>query len=204
VAGSASKAHKLIQDLSEKNQMAENKLKELEATSQNAQETLDNLKETSMFNSLVAAAQNDDREAFEQLVEWVDKKESRFWQYAADAIIRIRTTYAGPIEPGYFNVDWPAGTIKEQLTLQILEKEYNAALTLYDFIGHSIIHQGGQNSHGLGCLRVCRLSSVHAPVSNLIKSLLHHRLGYRCHWLLKPDRKVEEDNLPVILKCVRF
>lgn len=74
VADSASKAHKLIQELSEKNQKAEIKLQELDATAKSAQETLDKLKETAVFNSLVAAAQNDDRDAFEQLTEWTDKK----------------------------------------------------------------------------------------------------------------------------------
>ncbi|MEN6578725.1 MAG: hypothetical protein ABFD90_20435 [Phycisphaerales bacterium] len=70
VAESATKAHNLIEELSQKNDAAENKISELEHASADFQRTVAELKETADFTSLVAAAQNDDRIAFDKLTAW--------------------------------------------------------------------------------------------------------------------------------------
>jgi hypothetical protein len=131
VADSATKAHRLIEELSRKNQSAESKIQELDAASTAIYKTVAGLKETSDFMSLVAAAQNDDRIAFDKLTEWVDKKDSSYWQHAADAVVRIRTEYGGPILHGHMNVPWPKGTDPKTLSIARLRQEYRGAIRVY-------------------------------------------------------------------------
>ena len=131
VAQSATNAHNLIDDLSQKNREAETKIGELEIAGSAIQETIAELQETAEFMSLVAAAQNDDRTAFDKLIEWAKKKESAYWQHAADAIIRIRTEFGGPIIRGHMNVPWPKGTDPTQLSPTRLRQEYSRAIRIY-------------------------------------------------------------------------
>ena len=131
VAQSAIKAHNLIEDLSQKNREAETEIGELEIASSAIQETIAELQKTAEFMSLVAAAQNDDRTAFDKLVEWTTKKESPYWQHAADAVVRIRTEFGGPIIRGHMNVPWAKGTDPTQLSLTRLRQEYRGAIRIY-------------------------------------------------------------------------
>jgi len=131
VAESAIKAHDLIEELSRKNQTAEGKIHELEAAGSEVQKTVTELKETAEFMSLVAAAQNDDRTAFNRLNAWVDNKASPYWQHAADAIVRTRTEFGGPIQRGHMKVPWPQDTDPRKLPLARLKLEYRNAMRVY-------------------------------------------------------------------------
>lgn len=131
VAQSASKAHKLIEDLLLKNQTAEAKIKELESASSAIQNTVNDLQETSKFMSLVAAAKNDDRTAFDNLIAWTDNRASSFWQHAGEAVVRIRAEYGGVIVPGHMNVPWPEGIDPKKLSFERLKQEYRKAVRIY-------------------------------------------------------------------------
>lgn len=131
VAESATKAHKLIEELSKKNSTAEGKIDELESAGLVIHKTLADLQETAKFFSLVVAAQNDDRAAFDELVLWVNNKASPFWQHAADALVRIRTDFGGVIERGHMNVQWPEGTNPKQLSLVRLQQVYKNSVRIY-------------------------------------------------------------------------
>lgn len=131
VAESATKAHKLIGDLSQKNRAAEAKMDELETAGSAIQKTISELQETSEFTSLVAAAQNDDRTAFNKLNSWVNNKASPYWQHAADAVVRIRTDFGGPIKRGHMNLPWPEGTDPAKLSLASLRQDYRGAARVY-------------------------------------------------------------------------
>jgi hypothetical protein len=131
VAESATKAHDLIEELSRKNQTAEGKIHELETAGSEVQKTVAELKETADFMSLVAAAQNDDRTAFNDLTAWVDNRASPYWQHAADAVVRIRTEFGGPIQRGHMKVPWPKDTDPKKLPLTRLRQEYRNAMRIY-------------------------------------------------------------------------
>jgi len=131
VADSASKAHDLIEELSKKNEVAETKIKEIETASSTVHNTITELQETAKFSSMVAVAQNDDRHSFNHLAEWVDNKSSPYWQHAADAVVKIRTQFVGPIQPIFANVPWAEGTDPKQLPLAQLKREYQSAVRIY-------------------------------------------------------------------------
>ena len=131
VAGSASKAHNLIEDLSQKNKTAETKIEELESANTTIQKTILALQETAEFTSFVAAAQNDDRIAFNKLGSLVDDKTSPYWQHAADAVVRIRTDFGGVIKRGNMIVNWPKGTDPTQLSFDRVKREYQGAVRVF-------------------------------------------------------------------------
>lgn len=128
VAQSATKAHKLIEDLLLKNRTAEAKINELGSASSAVQETVSKLKETAEFMALAADAQNDDRRAFEKLSKWERNKTSPYWEHALGIILQIRTGYNSPFSQiGYLAVPWPKGTDPKKLSLIQLKQEYKKA-----------------------------------------------------------------------------
>jgi hypothetical protein len=100
-------------------------------SAQKAHKFIEELRETAEFTSLVAAAQNDDRAAFEELLYWVNKKESKYWQHAADTVVRIRTNYGGPIEPGYMNISWPKEINPKKLSIKHIKENYQKTNRIY-------------------------------------------------------------------------
>lgn len=131
VAESAAKAHNLIEDLSLKNQTAETKIEELKSLGVLIQKTTLELQERAVLTSLIASAQNDDRVAFDKLAILGGKKTFKYWQHAADTVVKIRISFGGPIEPGYLNFPWLTGTDPTQLTLARFKQEYKKAIRIY-------------------------------------------------------------------------
>jgi len=100
------------------------------------EKTLRELEEITRFSKLATAAQNDDRQAFDELLAWTDNKTSNLWELAANTAIKIRTEYNGPIQPGCMNVQWAKGIDPLKLLIEQIRTEYGKSLSLYhtDFV----------------------------------------------------------------------
>lgn len=96
-----------------------------------AHKTILELEKITEFYKIEAAAQNDDRKAFDKLASLVDNKSSDLWELAANAAIKIRTTYGGAIEPGYMNVEWKEGTDPTKLSIEQIRNDYLKSLSLF-------------------------------------------------------------------------
>ena len=129
VAHEAADAKKLIDELSRKSDLVDQKLRAVDKTLDKASKTLSELETTAQFTTTVIAAQNDDRNAFEQLFVWANKKSHPFSSRAAQAWNTILDEHAKPFFSSGFTVPWREGLDPSALTLNELRKTYESAPT---------------------------------------------------------------------------
>jgi len=85
VAKEATSAKELVNDLSKKNSKAEEKLSELDRSIKDGNHAVEELQLYTRFNSIVIAAQNDNRPAYDQLWKWSADRSFPFQKSAAQA-----------------------------------------------------------------------------------------------------------------------
>jgi hypothetical protein len=125
VAKSAQEAKALVAELEKKNKSTGEKLLRLDNTMNEAAEALQSIEQTTEFTTTLLAAQNDNWEAFSQLLAWSKDKSYPLRQTAGSAYVKVRISYAGRItEPGYLNINWADGVDPATLPLAGLEKAY--------------------------------------------------------------------------------
>jgi len=83
------------------------------------------LNELADFSMILLSAQNDDREAFDSLLYYMEFDNPNINQIAMNAIISIRIHYGGMIEPGYMNVNWNEFDKPTTLNINEFTKIYN-------------------------------------------------------------------------------
>lgn len=96
-----------------------------------AQVKLKELTTITEFSKVLAAAQNDDRRAFDKLASYVDDTSFPMRKEAANVYVSIRANHGGPIEPGYMNVTWPKGVDPNKLSITDLKDIYMSSDSMY-------------------------------------------------------------------------
>src|SRR5260370_29924205 len=124
VAGKASEAERLSKDLSKKNEIADRKLGEIEATLKQAEENVAKLDAIAEFTSTVVAAQNDDRRAFIQLEKWADDPSNPFAARARQAFQSIMNSFSTLLRTSYQMPSRP-GVDLDKKTLDDLRQEFS-------------------------------------------------------------------------------
>ena len=74
---------------------------------------------------VLLAAQNNDWEAYDQLLKWSRDSSHPLHKVALNATIKIRTYYAGPISPGHLNISWENGIDPNKLSFRRLRQNYD-------------------------------------------------------------------------------
>jgi len=80
---------------------------------------------------IVLKAQNDDREAFNELLEWSKDSSFIFQNLAGPTIVQIRSTFSELALPTYINLTWGRGFDPKKLTLSELRMHYNSVPAHY-------------------------------------------------------------------------
>jgi hypothetical protein len=124
VAKEAAETKKLSEDLSQKNQLAEQKLTEVDQTLKKASESLSELQRTSEFTNTVILAQNDDRKAFDQLKSWANDAANPLSPRALQAWVTILDQHAQPFYRSNFTFPWKKDLDPSTLTLQDFRDSY--------------------------------------------------------------------------------
>ncbi|MBL7152152.1 MAG: hypothetical protein ISS79_00420 [Phycisphaerae bacterium] len=139
VAQSAAEARKITVQVAERNEEMGKKVVELNELISKGSDKLQELEKITKFSKVAIAAQNDDRFAFGKLVSWGEDNTFEFWELAANAVIKIRAEYGGPIEPGNQKIKWAEGVDPLKLSIEQIRAEYKKSLPLYhaDFIKHT-------------------------------------------------------------------
>ena len=139
VAQNAAEARKITVEVAERNKEMEKKVIELSKLISKASDKLQELENITEFSKVAIAAQNDDRYAFDKLISWVGDNTFEFWELAANAAIKIRAEYNGPIEPGNQRIKWAESIDPLKLSVEQLRTEYKKSLPLYhtDFVKHT-------------------------------------------------------------------
>lgn len=131
VAQSAAEVHKTTTEIAQKNEILEEKVKELNNLISKATDKLQTLENITEFSKITIAAQNDDRRAFDVLKSWVENKSFPMRKEATNVFVKIRADYGGPIEPGYMNISWPKDVDPNKLSISDLRKIYKSSVSLY-------------------------------------------------------------------------
>ena len=71
-----------------------------------SQESLEVLRNHTEFIGILLAAQNDDWKAYVRLLKFSQDSSHSLSKVALNAIVKIRTQFAGPINPGYLKISW--------------------------------------------------------------------------------------------------
>jgi hypothetical protein len=127
VAGQASKAKEVSEEVAEQNKRAEQKLGALDNAINKATATLGELKSAAEFTMTVVAAQNDDRTAFDKLRKWADDKTLPFSTKAEQAWNTIFADHTKPFYIGGFTVSWKDGFDPSKLGIGDLAQQYQIA-----------------------------------------------------------------------------
>ena len=127
VANEASKAKAISEDVADKNKRAEEKLEILDKAVTSANATLDKLEAATEFTLKVMAAQNDDRKAFDTLLELANDKEYPFADRAQQAWYTIFEEHGKPLYLSGFKIPWAEGLDPSKLTLSDLSRTYQRA-----------------------------------------------------------------------------
>ncbi|MBN2410766.1 hypothetical protein JXQ31_03670 [candidate division KSB1 bacterium] len=83
------------------------------------------LNELTDFSIILLSAQNDDREAFDKLLYYMEFDNPKFNQIAMNAILSIRMHYGGVLVPGYLNINWIEYDNPTKLNINEFIKIYN-------------------------------------------------------------------------------
>ena len=129
VASRATNALKLSEEATEKNKLAEKELKKIQTTLSETENKLSTVETLSAFQSVIAKAQNDDRQAYDQLSAWENDNQSPFQQHALIAKINIRLQYGERLGSGRgissVGHTWKEGVEPSTLTISQLIDDYN-------------------------------------------------------------------------------
>ena len=129
VADKATKAQELSEEVAKQNKKAEEKLATLDSAIGKAKNSLEELESTTEFTTTVVAAQNDDRDAFDQLEKWAKDACFRFSVKAGQAWHTILDDHSKPYHMSGFEFPWPEGFDPSELTLSQLEQQFSETLT---------------------------------------------------------------------------
>lgn len=110
VAQAATRAAELSESAAERTAEAESRLEELATAT--------------VFTSTVIRAQNDGREAFDQLGSWANDNDHPFAVEARAAYGTVMDLHAPMMVPGNFTINWNEGVVPEELELSTLLGDY--------------------------------------------------------------------------------
>jgi hypothetical protein len=127
VAKEATEAKRLSEDLSQKSQLAEKKLTELDQALNKASGTLSEIQQTMEFITTVSLAQSDDK-SFDKLKSLADDKSNQFYLRAGQAWVTILDQHSAPFFTAGFTFPWVEGVDPSKLTLQDLREGYDSLL----------------------------------------------------------------------------
>lgn len=127
IAKDAADAKQLVDDLSEKNSKAEEKLSQIDKSISDGNLAVKELQLYTQFNTTVLAAQNDDRRAYDQLWTWSEDSSFSFQRAAAQAVQTIMDQHNPAMVRGGFNVSWNEGVDPQKLSLPELWKAFRSA-----------------------------------------------------------------------------
>jgi hypothetical protein len=131
VANSAREARKLGDELSERIKTTDTKLTQVDQATRNAQAALEKMEQISAFATVLLAAQNDDWQAFNQLLNWVDDQNFPLHEVAASGYVAISSSHTSWLEPGYLKMQWGPGVDPSHLSLSELGKIYSSHRPVY-------------------------------------------------------------------------
>jgi hypothetical protein len=113
----------------EQNRIAAKKLEELDSAIKSAGGTLDTLRSLADFTSVVSAAQNDDRKAFDRLQQMSTDKNNPFSTRAVQAWKTIFDAHGQGFFAVGFPSPWQEGFDASKLSIDALSQQYQAAAT---------------------------------------------------------------------------
>lgn len=126
VAKQAADAKRLSEALSTKSELANQKLKNIDDILKKASAALSELQVISEFTTTVILAQNDDRDAFDQLKLWAKDKSYPLSGRAKQAWVKILELHDPGMYSSRFTIPWREGLDPSKLTLDDLRKTYKS------------------------------------------------------------------------------
>ena len=127
IAKEAADAKQLVNDLSEKNSKAEEKLSQLNKSISDGNLAVKELQLYTQFNTTVLAAQNDNRRDYDQLWAWSGDSSFPFQKVAAQAVQTIMDQHNPAIVRSGFSVSWNEGVDPQKLSLPELWQAFKSA-----------------------------------------------------------------------------
>jgi len=121
IAKDAADAKQLVNDLSEKNSKAEEKLSQLDRAIKEGHLAVKELQSYTNFNSTVLAARNDNRRAYDKLWTWAEDSSFPFQKAAIQAVQTLLDQHNPAMVRGGFRVDWKEGVDPYKLSLHELQ-----------------------------------------------------------------------------------
>jgi hypothetical protein len=126
VATEAVKAKEVSELVNAQSKDAAQKLEKLNLAITSANDALQRLQEEEQFQTLILAAQNDDRPSFDKLKKIAEDKDSKFNTLAGQAWVTISEAHSGPMFLSGFTVPWSPGVEASKLLLPELSAYYKA------------------------------------------------------------------------------
>lgn len=127
VAQEAADAKELVNDLSEKNTKAEEKLSQLDNAISDGILAVEELQLYTQFNTTVISAQSDNRPAYDQLWDWSKDSSFPFQNAAAQSAQTIMDQHNPAMVSVGFSVPWNEGVDPQKLSLpELLQTFLNA------------------------------------------------------------------------------
>lgn len=127
VAKEAADAKRLVDEISGKNEQAEEKLAALDKSIREGSAAVEELKAYTEFNSTVVAAQTDNRRAYDQMWRWSEDPTYRFQRAASQAVQTVMDAHNPAMVRGGFQVPWKEGVDPKSLTLPQIGEAYRQA-----------------------------------------------------------------------------
>jgi len=125
VAREAADAKRLVDEVSHKNEQAEEKLSSLDKAIREGSTAVEQLKAYTAFNSTVVAAQTDNRRAYDQLRRWSEDTAYPFQQAALQAALTIMDAHDPAMVRSGFAVPWKQGIDPKTLSLRQIAETYS-------------------------------------------------------------------------------
>lgn len=127
IAKEASDAKQLVNDLSEKNLKAEEKLSQLDKSISDGNLAVKEVQLSTQLNTTVLAAQIDDRRAYDKLWAWSENSSFPFQRVAEQAVQTIMDQHSPAIIRSGFSVPWKEGVDPQKLSLHELWQAFRKA-----------------------------------------------------------------------------
>jgi hypothetical protein len=127
IAKEAADAKQLVNDLSEKNSIAESKLSQLDKSINDGNLAVKELQLYTQFNTTVLSAQNDSRRAYDQLWAWSEDSPFPFQKAAAQAVQTIMDQHNPAMIRSGFRVSWNEGVDPQKLSSSELWQAFKSA-----------------------------------------------------------------------------
>jgi len=128
VAKSAAEAKGITEQLETKNRVAKEHLSRIQETMNSAESAVKALQAFTSFHSLILAAQNDDRDAFDQLCTLTGQESFPFEDPCWSAISAVKGFHGNPsIGVSFMEISWKEGSDPKKLSLAEFRQEYARA-----------------------------------------------------------------------------